>query len=59
MTLYAVAFFPESGGYEIIPDLIFSDFHKAENSAKQRAFLTGMDESELDTYYVVPVESQG
>lgn len=57
MTLYAVAFFPESGGYEIIPDLIFDDPRKAESSAKQRAFLTGMDEGELDTYYVVPIES--
>ena len=57
MTLYAVAFFPESGGYEIIPDLIFSDPKQAEWSARQRAFLTGMDEGELDTYYVVPVES--
>lgn len=57
MTLYAVAFFPEHGGYEIIPELIFDNAEQAKISANQRAFLTGMDEGDLDTYYVVPIES--
>ncbi len=58
MTLYAVAFFSEEGGYELIPELIFEHPKEAESSAERRAYLTGMNESEHRYYWVIPVENR-
>lgn len=54
MTLYAVMYCETPKMRDIIPDLIFISREKAEQAAKNRSYLNGL-EDEIAKYDVIPI----
>ena len=52
MTLYAVVYCETPKRKDIIPDLVFFDEEKAQKAAKDRSYLTGL-EDEVAKYDVI------
>lgn len=57
MTLYVVMYCETPKMRDIIPDLVFFNQETAEQAAKNRSYLTGL-EDEVAKYSVIPITVQ-